>query len=61
MGSVADNMALGQVYSKFFGIPLTMSFHRGSPYSYHMGDKQQARWWQQFRDIVDMDNTSLEV
>jgi hypothetical protein len=45
-------VALGQVFSKFFNFPLSISLHRGSPRSYHVGDEQQARLWPQFRDII---------
>jgi hypothetical protein len=49
VGYVVDEVALGQVFSEFFGFPLSISsFHHGSPYSYI--------WWMnnrpQFRDIV---------
>jgi hypothetical protein len=33
VGSVAYKLALGQVYSEFFGFPLSVSLRRGSPYS----------------------------
>jgi hypothetical protein len=33
VGSVAYKLALGQVYSEFFGFLLSVSLHRGSPYS----------------------------
>jgi hypothetical protein len=39
-------------FPDFFGFPLSTSFHRGSPNSYHLEDEQQARCWQQFRDMV---------
>jgi hypothetical protein len=31
--------------------PLSISFHRRSPNSYHLGDEQYVRSWQQFRDV----------
>jgi hypothetical protein len=31
-------------------ISLSVSFNRGCPYSYHLGDEQLALWWPQFRD-----------
>jgi hypothetical protein len=31
---------------------LSVSFYRGTPYSYHLGTEQQARWWPQFSDTV---------
>jgi hypothetical protein len=39
-------------FFEFFGFPLSVSFHRGSMLTYHLGDEQQARWWSQFRDTV---------
>jgi hypothetical protein len=32
MGFVVDKVALGQVFSEFFGIPVSLSFHPGSAY-----------------------------
>jgi hypothetical protein len=29
-----DKVALGQVFSEIFGVPLTILFHYSSPYSY---------------------------
>jgi hypothetical protein len=37
---VVDRVALGQVFLRVIRFPLSMSFHRGSPYSCHQGDKQ---------------------
>jgi hypothetical protein len=34
VGFVVDKATLGQGFSEFFGFPLSISFHRGSPYSY---------------------------
>jgi hypothetical protein len=34
VGFVVDKVALGQVFSEFFGFPLSVSFHRRSPNSY---------------------------
>jgi hypothetical protein len=39
-------------FSEFFGFPLSMSFQRRSPNSYHLGDEQYVPQWQQFRDVV---------
>jgi hypothetical protein len=33
---------LYRLFSKFFGFPLSISFHRGSILKYHLGDKQQG-------------------
>jgi hypothetical protein len=38
--------------SWFFGFPLSISFHHRSPNSYHLGDEQYVRQWQQCRDVV---------
>jgi hypothetical protein len=38
VGFVVDKVALGQVFSEFFGFPLSISFHRRSPNSYHLGN-----------------------
>jgi hypothetical protein len=38
VGFVVDKLALGQVFSEFFGFPLSVSFHRRSPNSYHLGN-----------------------
>jgi hypothetical protein len=38
VGFVVDKVALGQVFSEFFGFPLSISFHRGYPNSYHLGN-----------------------
>jgi hypothetical protein len=35
-------------FSPFFGFPLSISFHRCSPNSYHLRDEQYVRWLQQF-------------
>jgi hypothetical protein len=34
VGFEVDSVAVGQVFSKFFGLTLPLSFHHGSPYSY---------------------------
>jgi hypothetical protein len=34
MEFTVGKVALGKVYSEFFGFPLSISFHRGSPYSH---------------------------
>jgi hypothetical protein len=34
VGFMMDKVAMRQVSSEFFGFPLSISFHRGSPYSY---------------------------
>jgi hypothetical protein len=39
-------------FYEFFGFLLSVLFHRGPPYSYHVEDEKHDRWWQQFRDIV---------
>jgi hypothetical protein len=31
---IVDKVALGQIFCKFFGFPLSISIHRGSPHSY---------------------------
>jgi hypothetical protein len=33
VGFVVDKVALGRFFSEFFGFPLSVSFHRHSPYS----------------------------
>jgi hypothetical protein len=38
VGFVVEKVALGQVFSEFFGFPLSISFRRGSPNSYHLGN-----------------------
>jgi hypothetical protein len=34
VGLIVDKVALGQVFRLVFGLPLSISFHHGSPYSY---------------------------
>jgi hypothetical protein len=34
MGFAVDKLALGRFFSEFFGLPLSVSFHPVSPYSY---------------------------
>jgi hypothetical protein len=36
VGFVVDRVALGEGFSEFFGFSLSISFHRGSSYSYIM-------------------------
>jgi hypothetical protein len=37
MGFVVDNVALGRVFSEYFGFPCQSSFHRNSPSSQSPG------------------------
>jgi hypothetical protein len=37
VGLKADKVALGVFFSEFYSIPLSISFHCGSPYSYTSG------------------------
>jgi hypothetical protein len=41
-----------RVFSEFFCFPLSISFQRRSPNSYHLGNEQYVCQWQQFRDVV---------
>jgi hypothetical protein len=34
VGFVVDRVALGQIFLQVFRVPLSVSFHHGSPYSY---------------------------
>jgi hypothetical protein len=34
VGFVVDKVALEQIFSEFYGFPLSISFHHHSPYSY---------------------------
>jgi hypothetical protein len=52
VGFVVDKVALGRVFHRGLRFFLSLSFHRGSPYSYHLEDEQQVHWWPQFRDTV---------
>jgi hypothetical protein len=52
MGLVEDKVALGQLFSEFFGLHMSMSFHRGFILMYHLWDELKARWWPQFIDTV---------
>jgi hypothetical protein len=38
VGFVVDKVALGQVFSEVFGFTLSISFHRRSQNSYHLGN-----------------------
>jgi hypothetical protein len=38
VGFVVDKVALWQFFSNFFGLPLSISFHRRSPNSYQLGN-----------------------
>jgi hypothetical protein len=49
---VVDKVALGHVFLRVLQFSLSISFHRGSPYSCHLGDEQQACQYPQFRDTV---------
>jgi hypothetical protein len=43
VGFVVDRVAMGQVFSEFFGFSLAISFHSGSPISYqvyHLGEEK---------------------
>jgi hypothetical protein len=60
VGYVVDKVALGQVFSEFFCIPLSILIHRGSILRYLMKDEQWARRWQQFRDIVSPHRHKLQ-
>jgi hypothetical protein len=45
VGFVADKVALGQVFSEYFGFPCQPSFHQIlHPYN-HPGKVQYANWW----------------
>jgi hypothetical protein len=33
VGFMVEKVILGQIFSEFFGFPLSVSFHRDSPYS----------------------------
>jgi hypothetical protein len=52
VGFVVDSVALGQVFSEFFGLPCqyysTVVIHTHTL----SGDEQYVRQWQQFRDAV---------
>jgi hypothetical protein len=48
-----DKVTLGQVYLRamlFLSVDIIPPWP--SILIYHLGDKQQARWWSQFRDIL---------
>jgi hypothetical protein len=38
--------------SEFFDFPPSISFHCGTILIHCVGDKQQARWWLEFRDSL---------
>jgi hypothetical protein len=38
VGCVMDKVALGQVFSESFGLPLSVSFRRCSIFTHHLGD-----------------------
>jgi hypothetical protein len=61
VGFVVDKVMLGQASLRVLAFHLSKSFHNGSSYShYHMGYEQQARLWQQFRDIFSpIDNGNM--
>jgi hypothetical protein len=58
---MVDKVALGQGFLRVFRFQsLPVSFHRGSPYSYHPEEEERFRRWLQVGDI-DMDNTSMVI
>jgi hypothetical protein len=53
MGFVVDKAALGEVSSRVFRVFLVNIIPKWLlKFTYHLRDKQYARWWPQFRDIV---------
>jgi hypothetical protein len=44
MGFVVDKVALGQVFSEYFGFPYQLSFHQILHHN-HPGQVQYANWW----------------
>jgi hypothetical protein len=45
VGFVVDKVALGQVFSEYFGFPCQSSFHQILPHHNHPGQVQQAIQW----------------
>jgi hypothetical protein len=43
VGFVVDKVALGQFFLRVLRFALPLSFHRCSPYPYHLGDEQYVR------------------
>jgi hypothetical protein len=57
VGFLVDKVALGQVFLRLLLFsPVNISFHRRSPNSYHVGDEQYVRQWQQCRHVVSPHN-----
>jgi len=50
-GFVVDKVALGQDFLQI--LQFSCQYHSPWPHTlYHLGDEQQANWWQQFRDSL---------
>jgi hypothetical protein len=50
VGFLVANVELDRFCPSSSGFPLSVLFHLSSILIYLLGDEQQARWWQQFRD-----------
>jgi hypothetical protein len=51
-------VALGHFLPQLFGIPLSISFHRGSPYSCHMGDEKNRPVGSRSSETVSNNNNN---
>jgi hypothetical protein len=53
VGFVVDEVALGKVFSEYFGFPYQSSFHPFLHYHNNPGLAQQAYWWPQWEEFHD--------
>jgi hypothetical protein len=51
-GTCGGQSGTGTRFTPSSSVPLSVSFHRRSPHSYHLEDEQYVRQWQHFRDVV---------
>jgi hypothetical protein len=53
VGLMVDKVELGHVFLRVLRFsPVNATFYCRSLHSYHLGDEQYVRQWQQFRDVV---------
>jgi hypothetical protein len=52
VGSVVDKVALGQVFSEYFGLPCQSSFHQFLNNHHHLssGAGTIGQWWPQYQE-----------